>query len=181
VDIDPSHSISKVVASILTEARKRQQELSGTMVEGTVLQHLVGAKLELALGRDAVRHYGSNVADAADARRGDFNLGDSAIHVTTTPTEQLITKCKGNIYGGARPIVVCPKDKVAAALQLAENVGIRDRLEVYDAEVFISTNVHELGKFEGGKIRATTRQLLETYNEIVKDAENDPSLQIELK
>lgn len=181
VDVDPSHSISKVVSSILAEARKRQQEMPGTMVEGTVLQHLVGAKLVLALGRDAVEHHGSSVADAADSRRGDFNLGDSAIHVTTTPTEQLMTKCKGNISAGARPIVVCPKDKVAAALQLAENVGIRDRLEVYDAEVFISTNVHELGKFEGGKIRATTRQLLETYNEIVKDAENDPSLQIELK
>ena len=181
VDVDPIHSISKVVASILAEARKRQQEMPGLMVEGAVLQHLVGAKLALVLGREAVEHHGSSVADAADARRGDFNIGAAAIHVTTAPTEQLLAKCKANISAGARPIIVCPKDKVAGALLLADNAGIKDRLEVYEAEVFISTNIHELGKFEGGKIKSTTLAFLEAYNEIVKDVENDPSLQIELK
>lgn len=181
LDIDPQLAISKVISLILREARKRQEEAPGSTIEGTVLQHLVGAKLSLVLNQENIEHYGSSVADVADSRAGDFQIGDSAIHVTISPTERLIEKCKTNLSKAFRPIIVCPTDKVAGALLLAENAGIKDRIEVYDAETFISTNLNELAQFQGTKLKTTTHDLFKRYNEIVSRVENDPSLQIEEK
>jgi len=181
IDIDPNLSISKVVASVLREARKRQDDAPGSTIEGTVLQHLVGAKLSLVLGKEAVEHHGSAVADVADARAGDFQIGDSAIHVTTAPSERLVTKCRYNLSKAVRPIIVCPKDKVPGAALLAENAGVNDRVEVYDAEAFISSNVNELAQFQGARLKTTTQDLFKRYNEIVSQAESDPSLLIEEK
>jgi hypothetical protein len=180
LDIDSNISISKVVSSVLREARKRQEESQGSTIEGTVLQHLVGAKLSLVLKKIDIRHHGSNVADAPGARAGDFHISDSVIHVTTSPTERLIEKCRENLSKALRPIIVCPKEKVPGTIYLAENAGIKDRVEVFDAESFISTNINEIAGFEGAKLKTTTQDLFKRYNEIVQ-VENDPSLLIEEK
>ena len=52
---------------------------------GAVLQHLVGAKLDCALGHGHLQHNSFSTADAPNERAGDFFLGDVAIHVTTSP------------------------------------------------------------------------------------------------
>ena len=179
LDIDLSQSVSKIVSSILQEAKKRQQETPGSTVEGTVLQHLVGAKLTLALGMKDLTYHKASEADKE--RAGDFELADSVIHVTTAPSEHLLEKCKRNLKAGLRPIIVSPKDKVAGAALLAENAEIKDRVEVYAAETFISTNVNELAKFDGAKLKTTTQDLIKRYNEIITNVENDLSLLIEEK
>lgn len=46
---DPSKSLRSIVGDLLAQAKKRQDENPGTTYAGTVLQHLVGAKLDLIL------------------------------------------------------------------------------------------------------------------------------------
>ncbi len=179
VDIDHSLSISKVVALVLEAARERQKEMPHVNVEGTVLQHLVGAKLSLALGMKDMKYHKASEADLG--RAGDFELADSVIHVTTAPGENLFAKCKRNIQAGLRPIVVCPHEKTEGATMLADNAGIKDRVEVYNAEGFISMNVNELAQFKGERLRTTVGDLLNRYNEIVENTENDTSLRIETR
>ncbi len=84
-----------------------------------------------------------------------------------------------NLQSGLRPIIITLRDKVEGTTLLAENAGVRDRVEVYAAETFISTNVNELAKFEGARLKTTTRDLVKRYNEIITNVENDPSLKIE--
>jgi len=180
LDLDVSKSVSVMVRSLLDAARKRQSETPGTMIEGTVLQHLVGAKLALALPPGTVRHNASSTADASTNRVGDFEVGDTAVHVTTSPSESLIEKCVANIGKGFRPLIVCSGDRREAALQLAENAGAADRIEVYEAEVFISMNVNEWAKFRTAGVAQTSRRLVKKYNEIVTEYETDPSLAVKI-
>jgi len=48
-----------------------------------MLQHLVGAKLELALPSLKRNHHGFEVADSVSARSGGFVIDDTVLHVTT--------------------------------------------------------------------------------------------------
>ena len=91
--VDPSRSLRSIIAELIEAAFARQRECPGTMVAGAVMQHLVGAKLELALPEGVIEHKGFAVTDAPGRRKGDFLIGDTAIHVTTAPSEALIRKC----------------------------------------------------------------------------------------
>jgi hypothetical protein len=176
--LDAAKSLRYVVRDLLKQAEKRQRERGVTFV-GTVLQHLVGAKLEVLMP-DAVEHHGANVADEGAGRAGDFLVGDVAIHVTTTPSEGLLRKCADNLGHGLRPMIVTTQTRAAAADQLAEVAGIADRVDVFDAEQFLAGNVYELGEFHAAGRRATVDQLAAAYNSIVDEHETDPSLRIEV-
>ena len=117
------------------------------MILGTVLQHLVGAKLAVLLD-DSVAQHGASVADEATGRTADFHVQETAIHVTVAPTEALLKKCRGNLEQGLRVIVITARNRADVAEALAEQEGIGDRVDVFDAEQFIASNLHEHGKFE---------------------------------
>ncbi|MCP5055009.1 MAG: DUF4928 domain-containing protein [bacterium] len=177
--IDQSKSLHSIISDLLRQAKKRQQVMTGTMYLGTVMQHLVGAKLELALKSISIEHHGVSVADAPTERRGDFLIGDSVIHVTTTPNEALLNKCKINLDANYRPIIVTNKDRVDVALALAENIGIKDRLDVLEILQFVATNIYELSFFNQSERPLTFKELVEKYNTIIEKFETDPSLKIE--
>lgn len=181
ISIDPNLAMGEAISEILTQAKERQRRLQGVQVEGAVLQHLVGAKLALALGDETVAHHTCSTADLPSGRGGDFCIAEVVIHVTTAPTEALMRKCRDNSYKGLRPIVVCPRDTVQAALQLAANIGIREKLDIYDAQSFISMNLNEISRFNIVKLKQTTLEFMEKYNEIISKHENDQSLQLEEK
>ena len=65
---DPAKGFQAIIQDLLAQAKKRQQEQSGTMVQGAMLQHLVGAKLELAVPEIAISHNGFSVSDAVSNR-----------------------------------------------------------------------------------------------------------------
>ena len=69
---------------------------------------------------------------------------------------------------------------VLVAEELASQVGIADRLDVFEGEQFLAGNVYELGKFADMGRRATARQIVDRYNGIVDACETDPSLRIEV-
>jgi hypothetical protein len=175
---DASKSLRSVIRDLFAQAEKRQAKSSGYTIVGTMLQHLVGAKLNLLLDKK-IEHHGASVADRVSNREGDFLIEDVAIHVTTTPGEALIRKCQSNLNAGFKPVIITTDKGVAAAEVLAGTAGISDRVDVFDAEQFLAGNLYELGKFKQIGRKATADQLIEEYNKIIESCETDPSLRIE--
>ncbi len=178
---DPSKSLRSIVSDLLAQAMKRQKDNPGTTYAGTVLQHLVGAKLDLVLPEEKrVAHHGANVADCPTARAGDFVLDDVAIHATTAPSESLIRKCKANIEAGLRPIIVTIAEGRAGVESIAKGFEIEGRIDVIEAEQFIATNLLEWSKFSTQNQRVELERLIEVYNKLVNHYETDPSLLISI-
>lgn len=176
---DTSKTIRSTVRDLLAQADDRQQENPGTTYVGTVLQHLVGAKLSIILP-EGIELHGASVADAPTARSGDFAIDEVVIHCTTAPGDSLIEKCKRNIEGGYRPIIVTTYHRLVVAESLAADAGIGSRIEVWDIEQFLATNVYELSLFKAADRKITVERILKAYNEIVAWCETDPSLRIEI-
>lgn len=174
---DPSKSLRAIVRDLLLQAQKRQAENPGTTFAGTVLQHFVGAKLDLLMGEGLIEHHSASTADAVSGRDSDFLLEDVAIHVTTAPGEALFRKCRENLDKGLRPLIITLKEIVAR--ELAEQEGIADRVDVFEAEQFIAGNLYELGRFAKAGRETTAKDLIARYNAIVAACETDPSLRIE--
>jgi len=178
---DPSKSLRSIVSDLLTQAVKRQKDNPGTTYAGTVLQHLVGAKLDLILPKDKrAAHHGANTADAPTARAGDFVLDGVAIHVTTAPGEALLRKCKANIEAGVRPVIVTIAESRAGIESIAKGFGIEGRVDVIEAEQFIATNILEWSQFAEKFQRNEIIRLISRYNEIVQMIETDPALIIQM-
>lgn len=171
-------SFRSVIRDLLAQAKGRQAEGAGTMFVGAMLQHLVGAKLSLAMPETNIVHHGFSVADAPGGRSGDFEIGSASLHVTTTPGEAVVRKCADNLAAGRHPIIVTLHDMLPAADAFANAAGIIDKLDVLDAEQFLVGNLHELGGFSADQRRVTFEALIRKYNEIVEAHETDPSLQI---
>lgn len=172
-------SIQSIIRDLMEQALDRQRKGAGAMVLGTMLQHLVGAKLEAALaGSVSIKHHGANVSDN-DARGGDFDIGNTAIHVTASPSDLLLKKCRKNLHSSIRPMIVTTPKGVSGAENLVENQGLQGRIEIYSADQFISLNINELGVFSDKSISDALYDVINRYNRIVSDHEDDPSLCIE--
>ena len=70
---------------------------------------------------------------------------------------------------------------LAVAEGLAENMGISDRIDMFEIEQFVTLNFYELGRFAAEGRRGALWEFVTRYNEIVEEVETDPSLKIELK
>lgn len=174
---DSSRSVTDAVNGLLEQAEKRQKENPGMKYAGSVLQHLVAAKLELIM--PTVEIHGASDADDQTGREGDFIIDDTAIHCTTAPANLLIEKCKANLSHGLNPIIVTISNRVITARNLLEDAGIDNRVEVWDLQQFLSTNIYEHGRFNASSRRDVLAELIENYNGIIDDFETDPSLHIE--
>lgn len=181
IKLDAARSLRTVVRDVIAQAVERQRTVPGVYYAGAVLQHLVGAKLDCALGKGSVAHNSFSTADAPGARVGDFLIGDVAIHVTTSPGEAVIHKCRENLNDGFRPMLVTLQRGLTVAEGLAGNVGIGDRIDTFEIEQFVALNLYELGKFEADGRKTAVTDLVDRYNEIVEEFETDPSLKIELR
>lgn len=179
--LDSHFGLRAAVRNLMQQAIDRQKSESGTKFVGTVMQHLVGAKLEIALGEGIdLKHHNVNQNDQQIGRTGDFDIGDVSIHVSSAPGEALIAKCRENIAAARKPLIITGRKGVVVAEGLAENAGIGDQIDIIEFEQFIATNVHELGRFSSAQRRIKLEEIVSRYNEIVDDVETDPSLKIEL-
>lgn len=179
--LDGSKSLRAVVRHVLQQANERQKATPGMQYAGAVLQHLVGAKLDCALGQGRFEHNSFSTSDSQSGRVGDFFIGDVAIHVTTSPGEAVIERCRENLNGGYRAVLVTLQRGLTVAEALADNAGISDRVDVFEIEQFIALNLYELGKFMASGRQVAVRDVVERYNQIVDEYETDPSLKIELQ
>jgi len=176
--LDPSKSLRYAVHELLNAAYARQKEVPGMMIAGAVMQHLVGAKLEVMSMPVAIEHHGFAVADSPGGRKGDFLVQDTVIHVTTAPTEALIRKCQENLEQGRRPVIITTESGVGGARALAQNIGLADRIDILEVEQFIAANIYEKSGFTESKRTATVREVLQRYNQIIDSSESDPSLKV---
>jgi hypothetical protein len=178
--VDEALSVRAAIRDILQQAKDRQKEIKGARYEGTMLQHLVGAKLDLVLGLGKIEHHAASEADQADDRAGDFIIGDVAVHVTTSASESLIRKCAANLSVGLHPVIVTLPSKAAVADSIAETAGVQNRVDILDIEQFLAANLHERALFDSAKRRPKTLELISRYNALIDEFEADPSLKIEL-
>jgi hypothetical protein len=173
---DTSKSIQSIIDDLISQAEKRQRDGMGMMYVGTLLQHLVGAKLDIIMG--GIEHHGAAVKDEGKGKDSDFVIADVAIHVTTTPSEALIRKCARNLDSGRRPIIISTQKGVVLAKALADQTPVADRIDILDVDQFFAGNLYEHGRFEVDGRRMWAVRLIERYNEIIKISETDPSLRI---
>ena len=179
IKVDQARSVRALVRDVLQQADRRQKSSGGTAYVGAVMQHLVGAKLELALNLK-LKHNGFSVADATTDRSGDFQIEQVVIHVTTTPTESLIRKCDDNLQSGLKPLVVTSYTGAVSAENLAEAQNIADRIDIFEVEQFIATNIYEISRFGHDSRKVTVEQLVDKYNAIVQSHETDPGILLQI-
>ncbi|AXG41360.1 MULTISPECIES: DUF4928 family protein [Photorhabdus] len=174
VDIETTKPVSSIISDILDAAAERSDKPTGV-----VLQHLIGAKLQLRFPEIKIGLDRANAADMQTDREGDFQVGTTAFHVTTAPMEKLVSRCVENKRAGYRPVILTLESKVLAARQMAENVGMSDQISVQAAEIFIGTNIEEIAIYESDRIRKGVAHLIRTYNERISNIEIDKSLMID--
>lgn len=179
--LDPALGVTGAIRSLIEQIGARQREMEGSTLVGTVLQHLVGAKLEIRLGLElgAIARHGASVNDAMH-RGGDLEIGDTVIHVTTAPGQPVIEKCAHNARSGFRAIIVTSPQRLSVARALLSDNDLAGRVDVLDYEQFLAANIFESGRFEAKGRRAAIERIVERYNEIVALLETDPGLRIEL-
>jgi hypothetical protein len=169
---DPSQSTWRIVREILEQARE-------TKKEGPVAQYLVGAKLQLRYPGEQVENFSFSTSDVQQGRPGDFLLGDTAFHVTVSPTPGLYERCRENLRNDLRVYLVVPDRILVGAHQNAESIE-PGRIFVESIEGFVGGNVDELSAFARSRFLAQFRLLLETYNRRVDAVETDKSMLIEI-
>ena len=173
---DPSASTWHAVHEILERAKEAGKS-------GPVAQHLVGAKLQLRFPDIAVANNPASAADQQTGRAGDFQIGDTAFHVTVAPTrDNLFERVKENIRQGIRVYVLVPDERVMTARGYAEEqlLGQASQIAVCAIESFVAHNIDELALFAQGRLLQGFRALLEMYNQRADAVETDKSLLIEI-
>lgn len=176
---DTSKTIGAILEDLFEQAKKRQAQNPGTQYLGTILQHLIAAKLSIILPKGAIEVHGASVADAPTERSGDFVINNTIIHCTTAPGASLIEKCQSNLRSGCHPVIITIFERVRTALDLASDAGLDGRVEVWDIQQFLSANIYEHSLFDESNRNSTIAEIIEKYNEIILAAETDPSLRIE--
>jgi len=181
IRVDASRSLRTIVRDVLDQAEERQKTTPGVYYTSAVMQHMVGGMLVCALGAGKFEHNNYSTADQQSGRSGDFFIGDVVIHVTTSPGQAVIERCRDNLNDGFRPILVTGQRGLTVAESSADNAGLADRIDVFEIEQFIALKLYELGKFGAGGRRVAVADFVTRYNELIDDVETDPRLKIEFK
>lgn len=169
---DLSKSGRQLVADLLDRARE-------TGKDGPLAQHLVGAKLQLRYPNLIIRNESYSTADMQLNRQGDFDLGDTAFHVTVAPAPAVFDNCKRNIDQGYRAYLLVPDTRLAGARDNAD-LTMPGRIAVESIESFVSQNIEELSGFSRDRFARGFLRLIQTYNQRVDDAETDKAFMIEI-
>jgi hypothetical protein len=180
IKIDSAKSLKNMVHELMRDVNERQKKQTGTMYAGAVMQHLTAAKLQIALPDVEFEVHGFSSADQPTNRKGDFLIGETVIHVTTTPSEALLRKCNSNLGQNLKPLIITSLKGVGTAEGLAENISISDRIDVFEFEQFVATNLFELGRGKKVQVNVSINDLIGRYNAIIEKVETDKSLLIEL-
>ena len=183
LSIDPQWGVRRAIRHLLIQAQNRQNEGAGARFVGSLMQHMVGAKLDVLLGEGKIAHHHSNQNDSGSSRSGDFDYEDMVLHVTNMPTEALLSKCIINLEGGYKPLVITSSKGAVvleALLETFRNGSYDGRVDILEFEQFLASNVIELGRFNAAGRKASLSKIIEAYNRIIETVEHDLSMKIEL-
>lgn len=178
--LDSGRSVSSSLQDLFRQSADIQRNSGGTHYVGAMLQHLVGAKLDLILADGALEHHGASVADHSTNRAADFTVNGVAIHITTHPGEAVLRKAAENLKQGLKPLLITMGDGVAGAAYLLKDTDLADRIDVLDAVQFLTANVYERSLLRAAGDQLTIQSIITRYNAIVDACETDPALRIRL-
>jgi hypothetical protein len=170
----------------VTEGGGQVLGLGRSAVQAILARHSIDRVLAEEGGRTSrgslrnMRAYVAFLNEVHSKGNLNFDLGDTSVHVSMSPTEALLRKCQENFAAGKRPIIITSMKGADVAEGMAENAGIADSIDIFEFEQFIATNIHELGQFKADRRRIRINEIVEKYNSIVKKHETDPSLLIEV-
>jgi hypothetical protein len=173
VSFDPTRSTWYLISELLVAAREDGKD-------GQVAQYLIGAKLELPFPPTPNDNLTYTTAHDQLGRAGDFLVGDTAFHVTVTPTQGHYERCERNLREGRRAFLLVPNDRLAGTRQNVDVASLAGRVAVESIESFVSQNLEELAQFSGESRKSQILLLLETYNRRVDAVDNDKSVLIEI-
>jgi hypothetical protein len=146
---------------------------------GPVAQHLVGAKLQLRFPDNLVSNRSYSTADQSHSMPGDFYVGNTAVHVTVSPSLSHYQRIDENLAHGLLVYLLVP-DLVLLGARQNVREDIRERVSVVSIESFVSQNIDEMAAFsESARCREIAR-LLKEYNRRCTEVEMDQSLLIEV-
>ncbi len=171
VALDPALSTFENIQRILASARVFKKD-------GSVAQHMVGAKLEVSFPQIRVENQSVTTADKQLGRHGDFVLNDVAFHITVAPNQGHCQRCEQNIVAGLRPYLLVPEKRVPTARGLIEDYSNPEKVTVLSIEAFVATNLDENSFFSAKAVGGSLRSFLECYNRRVNEVETDKSLVI---
>ena len=172
-EINPSVTVAANISRILSEAQNRKDISSGA-----VAQHLVGAKLEIRFPNETIGRDSATAGDQQTGRQGDFQIGQTAFHVTMAPMPKLEDRVRANIRDGYVPIILVPESKVQFTRGLFDSISLGDRVGVQSIETFVGTNIDEMGCFRTEGTQRGLATLIRRYNERIEACEPDLSLRI---
>jgi hypothetical protein len=156
---------------------------------GDVAQYLVGAKLQLRLGRE-VPVVSANKGDRKSwsdtaARTGDFEIGDATIEVAMgLPDEKHISQVAEALENSDLQVWLLTRhDRVETwQHELATSEGIdMKRVVVASVESFVGQNMTEMGGFSSKGTASHLKQLFELYNNRWIAAVGTPGIRIVVK
>lgn len=173
-------SLSWQFHGLFLSAKTRQKGSTGTMYLGAMLQHLIGAALRINSPGLNIPINGFSVKDEDLGRFGDFEIGDTCIHITTSPSISLLEKCLSNIEVGLKPLVITTRDGVVITEALIENNSLEGQIEVLDIIQYLVSDIYHKGGFSKSERQDTLKALIQEYNQIIESCETDPSLKIEI-
>lgn len=159
IEIDLSrHAIAHtVLVEIISKSQSRG-------VAGPVCQHLVGAKL-------SKRHWSSSVdeqnhscfaQDSVLGRHGDFTAGLKAIHVTISPTKDIIRRIIANEDARVESRLLVPESQFSKARKICESLN--SNCVVTAIEQFVSQNIDEMSTDSSETTLDVLKDIVDIYN-----------------
>lgn len=163
----------ELVASLLEQAERHDA--------GVVAHHLVGAKLALRYPARRIPARSHTAADQQPDLPGDYQVGDTAFHVTIAPGSNVIRRCRQNIKQGLRPWILVRGSEQERARRLLRDACLEAKVGLTSIEQFVGQNLEELACFSTVGIQSIIRSFVGEYNRRIQTAERDQArLKIEL-
>ena len=149
-----------IIADILDQAQEKKRAKD-------VAEYLVGAKLQLRLGEDAVKPKNVNTPNLDQP--ADFPVGSAAIEVTVNPADsrhlsQIARILKDTTLQVWLLVRLTDREKWQNVVDatFGEQAG---RVAIADIETFVGQNISEIGGFDETKVADALADLFKVYNE----------------
>ena len=169
---DAGQTTHALIAQLLATAHQQR-------IDGPVAEYLVGAKLALRFfGLAEIRNTSYSTSDVQHGEHGDFQIAKTVFHVTVSPTEVLVAKCRENGDSGLGAYVLVPDEALVSTRMMFKYNHVEAAVE--SIESFVSQNIDELSLFSETTRRAKLAEIFRVYNARVAAVETDPGLSIRL-
>ena len=162
------NSIRSQIEALLISARDVRDPITGESQVSVMMWHIVAAVMTM---KEALDH---DVIGAMSAQSA-IRVGNTVIHVTTSPDWPLLDQCIADNRRGLRTLIISSHAGAAQAEEMAREIGIRRKIETLDITQFLVANMLEWTGFDGNQRRTTFEELITRYNAIVEDCETDKS------